>query len=123
MFNVLTFNCLCLLIASTGKFELTPNGGKRLLLQPNITLTLMLLKAERSWRFAEFQVHAQYRNVAISTDPLLSYGTTDIGTDTAVLLPFPIMTSAYYPVYLRSKTNQDVNVDVVPVPYKDGGKI
>ena len=117
---ILLLLCFCVV---ADNFELQPNRGVRRTLQPLVTWDLELRKAERSWRFAICQVHVQRYNVTLSLNPAFSYGSSDKGSNVAVLFPFPY-TIKKYSFYLRSE-NKDgsFQADIIAVPYINGGEI
>ena len=103
-------------------FKLLPNRGERETLQPFENLELTFEKAEKKWRFAIFQVHAQKNNVTLSLSPNYSYGMSVTGANVGVLFPFPIEEQPY-PFYLKSENKySSYQIDVIGVPYEDEGE-
>ena len=91
-------------------------------LQPSVNLALNFDKAQKKWRFAIFQAHAQSNNVTLSLNARYEYGLTVTGSDVALLFPLPIADISY-PFYLRSDNNHSSYcADVIAVPYEDGGE-
>ena len=91
-------------------------------LQPSVNLALNFDKAQKKWRFAIFQAHAQSNNVTLSLNARYEYGLTVTGSDIALLFPLPIADISY-PFYLRSDNNHSSYcADVIAVPYEDGGE-
>lgn len=104
------------------KLKLLPNRGERETLQPFGNLELTFNKAEKKWRFAIFQVHAQKNNVTLSLSQNYNYGMSVMGANVAVLFPFPIREKSY-PFYLKSENNySSYQIDVIGLPYEDGGE-
>lgn len=69
-----------------------------------------------------FQVHSQYRRTSASTDPLFTHDTTDTGFDPSVLYKLPYMhREQYISLYIKSNSSEDYQIDVISVPYSDGG--
>ena len=113
---------MLLFLVQADNFKLQPNRGERKTLQPNESLELTFNKAEKKWRFAIFQVHAQKNNATLSLSPDFGYGMSVTGANVAVLFPFPIREKPY-PVYLKSENKySSYQVDVIGLPYEDGGK-
>ena len=107
---------------SSDKFVLDPNRGDRKTLHPFDHLYLTFYKAQKRWRFAIFQAHAQENNITLSLSAKYSYGHSVTGSDVAVLFPFPVKNMPY-PLYLKSENNKtSYQTDLIPVPYEDGGK-
>lgn len=91
-------------------------------LQPSVNLALNFDKAQKKWRFAIFQAHAQSNNVTLSLNARYEFGLTITGLDIALLFPLPIPDISY-PFYLRSDNNHSsYRADVIAVPYEDGGE-
>ena len=107
---------------SLDNFRVGPNRGEKMTLQPSVNLALNFDKAQRKWRFAIFQAHAQSNNVTLSLNARYEYGLTVTGLDIALLFPLPIADISY-PFYLRSDNNHSsYRADVIAVPYEDGGE-
>lgn len=111
-------------IESAGTFHLQPNKGQRRILEPSVTLDLALYTPLKSWRFAICQVHVKQYNVTLSLVPSFkSYGSSDKGSNVAVLRSFSII-HYYYHFYLRSESkDHSFKADIMAVPYTNGGKL
>ena len=88
-----------------------------------MTLDLVLPAAGSSWRFAICQVHVKQYNVSLSLDPNFPYGSSDKGSNVAVLEPFRDFVKSYH-FYLRSENkDHSFEADIIVVPYTNGGKL
>lgn len=118
---VIFLQTLCVIEQNVAeKFKVGPNRGEKMTLQPSVNLALNFDKAQKKWRFAIFQAHAQSNNVTLSLNARYEYGLTVTGSDVALLFPLPIADISY-PFYLRSDNNHSSYcADVIAVPYEDG---
>jgi len=118
---VIFLQTLCVIEQNVAeKFKVGPNRGEKMTLQPSVNLALNFDKAQKKWRFAIFQAHAQSNNVTLSLNARYEYGLTVTGLDIALLFPLPIADISY-PFYLRSDNNHSSYcADVIAVPYEDG---
>ena len=103
--------------------QLQPNRGQRRTLDPSVALNLVLYTPVSSWRYAICQVHVKQYNVTLSLNPKYSYGSSDKGSNVAVLRLLPGIIQ-YYPFYLRSENkDHSFEADIIVVPYTIGGKL
>ncbi|XP_015767407.1 PREDICTED: transmembrane 7 superfamily member 3-like [Acropora digitifera] len=118
---VIFLQTLCVIEQNVAeKFKVGPNRGEKMTLQPSVNLALNFDKAQKKWRFAIFQAHAQSNNVTLSLNARYEYGLTVTGSDIALLFPLPIADISY-PFYLRSDNNHSSYcADIIAVPYEDG---
>lgn len=121
-FLVIIFVALCVLSQNfAGSADnLQPNRGQRRTLDPLVALNLELYVPVSSWRFAICQVHVKQYNVTLSLNPDYSYGSSDKGSNVAVLRLLPGIIQ-YYPFYLRSENkDHSFEADIIVVPYTIG---
>ena len=113
----------CFVIGSLDNLQLEPNRGQRRTLEPSVALNLELYIPVSSWRYAICQVHVKQYNVTLSLNPKYSYGSSDKGSNVAVLRLLPGIIQ-YYPFYLRSEDkDHSFEADIIVVPYTNGGKL
>ena len=110
------------LSAAEESIQLGPNRGNRIVLHHSVSEQFQFDKTERLWRFVIFQGHSQKEKISLSTDAHFSYGYTDTGSNVGVLDRLDVLSSN--DVFLNSgNSTKDVNVDVIAVPYKEGGEV